>query len=81
VVGRQPFAGGFQQEQQHEAPFGQAMGRQQRGAVTVDARSQGQGLEAQPHAVHVVQLAAFGLGQQGLVFLFELHAASIQYGG
>ena len=57
------------------------MGRQQHGAVTVDARSQGQGLEAQPHAVHVVQLAAFGLGQQGLVFLFELHAASIQYGG
>jgi hypothetical protein len=38
-------------------------------------------VEAQPDAVHIGQLAALGLGQQGLVFLFELHAASIQYGG
>ena len=39
-VGREPVACGIEQKQQHKAAFGQAMRRQQGGAVPVDGRRQ-----------------------------------------
>lgn len=81
-VGGQPIGRGIQQEQQNEAPFGQAMRRQQHRAVAVDCGSQRERLKTQTNPFHVGHLSPLGLLYQSQILLFQSHfEAAILYGG